>query len=47
MATKNRPPGGVTRRTALTTLSAAVAVTLTPDLVSGQDGALADTRSRR
>jgi sulfane dehydrogenase subunit SoxC len=46
MATKNRPPGGVTRRTALTTLSAAVAVTLTPDLVSGQDGALADTTKR-
>src|SRR6266542_2707256 len=46
MATKNRTTGGVTRRTALTTLSAAVAVTLTPDLVSGQDGALADTTKR-
>jgi sulfane dehydrogenase subunit SoxC len=46
MATKNRPTGGVTRRTALTTLSAAVAVTLTPDLASGQDGALADTTKR-
>ena len=37
MTTKNRPGGGITRRTALTTLSAAVAVTLTPDLVSGQE----------
>src|SRR5258705_2526040 len=46
MATKNRPTGGITRRAALTTLSAAVAVTLTPDLVSGQDGALADTTKR-
>ena len=45
MATKNRPPGGVTRRTALTTLSAAAALTLTPDLVSGQDGRRRTRRS--
>ena len=46
MATKNRPPGGVTRRTALTTLSAAAALALTPDFVSGQDVAPADTTKR-
>jgi sulfane dehydrogenase subunit SoxC len=46
MATRNRQTHGVTRRTALTTLSAAAALTLTPDLVSGQDAASADTTKR-
>jgi sulfane dehydrogenase subunit SoxC len=46
MKTKDRQPRGVTRRTALTTLSAAAALTLTPDLVSGQDAAPADTTKR-
>src|SRR4029434_7792762 len=46
MATRNRQTRGVTRRTALTTLSAAAALTLTPDLVSGQDAAPADTTER-
>jgi sulfane dehydrogenase subunit SoxC len=43
MKTNDRQARGVTRRTALTTLSAAAALTLTPDLVSGQDAASADT----
>jgi len=46
MKTKDRQPRGVTRRTALTTLSAAAALTLTPDLVSGQDAPPADTTNR-
>jgi len=46
MKTKDRRPRGVTRRTALTTLSAAAALTLTPDLVSGQDAAPIDTTKR-
>jgi sulfane dehydrogenase subunit SoxC len=46
MATRNRPTSGVTRRTALTTLSAAAALALTPDLVSGQDAAPTDTTKR-
>jgi sulfane dehydrogenase subunit SoxC len=46
MKTKDRQPRGVTRRTALTTLSAAAALTLTPDLVSGQDAAPIDTTKR-
>ena len=46
MKTKDRQPGGVTRRTALTTLSAAAALTLTPDLASAQDAAPTDTTKR-
>jgi sulfane dehydrogenase subunit SoxC len=46
MATKNRQTRGVTRRTALTTLSAAAALALRPDFVSGQDVAPADTTKR-
>ena len=46
MKTKDRQPRGVTRRTALTTLSAAAALTLTPDLVSGQEAPPADTANR-
>jgi len=46
MKTKDRQSRGVTRRTALTTLSAAAALTLTPDLVSGQEAAPADTTKR-
>ena len=46
MKTKDRQPRGVTRRTALTTLSAAAALTITPDLVSGQDAAPVDTTKR-
>jgi sulfane dehydrogenase subunit SoxC len=46
MKTKDRQSHGVTRRTALTTLSAAAALTLTPDLVSGQDAAPIDTTKR-
>jgi sulfane dehydrogenase subunit SoxC len=46
MKAKDRQTRGVTRRTALTTLSAAAALTLTPDLVSGQDAAPADTTKR-
>ena len=46
MKTKHRQSRGVTRRTALTTLSAAAALTLSPDLVSGQDAAPADTTKR-
>src|SRR6476469_6979236 len=46
MATKNRQRHGVTRRTALTRLSAAAALTLTPDLVSAQDSAPVDTTKR-
>ena len=46
MATRNRQRHGVTRRTALTTLSAAAALTLTPDLVSAQEAAPADTTKR-
>ena len=46
MMTKDRRTRGVTRRTALTTLSAAAALTLTPDLVSGQDAPPADTTKR-
>ena len=46
MATKNRQTRGVTRRTALTTLSAAAALALRPDFVSGQDAAPADTTKR-
>jgi sulfane dehydrogenase subunit SoxC len=46
MKMKDRQPRGVTRRTALTTLSAAAALTLTPELVSGQDAAPADTTKR-
>jgi sulfane dehydrogenase subunit SoxC len=46
MATRNRPTSGVTRRTALTTLSAAAALALTSDLVSGQDAVPADTTKR-
>jgi sulfane dehydrogenase subunit SoxC len=45
MAKGNRQTHGVTRRAALTTLSAAAALTLTPDLVSGQDAA-PDTTKR-
>ena len=45
MKTKDRQTRGVTRRTALTTLSAA-ALTLTPDLVSSQDAAPVDTTKR-
>ena len=46
MATRNRQTDGITRRTALTTLSAAAALTLTPDLVSGQETPPADTTKR-
>ena len=46
MKRKDRQPRGVTRRTVLTTLSAAAALTLTPDLVSGQDAAPIDTTKR-
>src|SRR5262245_44220954 len=46
MATRKRQAHGITRRTALTTLSAAAALTLTPDLVSGQDASPADTTKR-
>lgn len=45
MATKNRH-GGVTRRDALTTLGAAAALALKPDLASGQEAAPADTTKR-
>jgi len=46
MNTKDRNARRVTRRAALTTLSAAAALTLTPDLVSGQEAAPADTTKR-
>ena len=46
MATRNRHTHRVTRRTLLTTTLGAAALTLTPDLVSGQDAAPADTTNR-
>jgi sulfane dehydrogenase subunit SoxC len=46
MAKRNPGTRGVTRRTALTTLSAAAALRLTPDLVSGQEAPPLDTTKR-